>query len=502
MTLHATYDPTLVALSILVAVVASYVALDTAGRVRGARGRLRVGWTIGGAGAMGIGIWSMHFIGMLAFHLPVPMRFETSLVVLSVVVAIMASGLALVVVGRASVSFTLVALAGLLMGGAICGMHYIGMAAMRMPAALTYEPDLVALSVLIAISASFVALWLSFRLRDQQVHLWRRPKAAGAIVMGTAIAGMHYTAMAAAVFTAVPGAHTLTHGLTPEGALSGGVIAGTVIVLAIALTSAALDARFRRDEILRQAAETARAAAEEANHVKDQFLALLSHELRTPLNVVLGWTQVLSARADLPDEVRRGLDIIERNARTQLRLVEDMLDLQRLVLGQLSFDRRPLDLAALVTASLEEFRPVAGERGVQLTVSAAPAVVYGDAARLRQVMHNLLSNATKFTPPGGTVHVDVTRQGATVRVSVCDSGEGMPVEFVPHAFEPFRQAESTRTRRHGGLGLGLSIVRQVVEQHGGRVHAASEGPGHGASLMVDLPLVSDGAAVAGDIDAA
>jgi signal transduction histidine kinase len=491
MPLEATYDPLLVALSIAVAIVASYVALDTAGRVRGARGRLRLGWMIGGAFAMGVGIWSMHFIGMLAFHLPVPMRYDLSLVVLSVVVAIFASGLAMVVVSRASVSLVLLGLASILMGSAICGMHYIGMAAMRLPAVFTYTAPLVLTSIAIAIVASFVALLLSFRLRDQQVHLWRRPKAVGALVMGLAIAGMHYTAMAAAVFSPSAGAGRMPHGLSPEHDLWWGVIAGTVFVLAIALTSAAVDARLHREEILRQTAETAQAAAEDANRAKDQFLALLSHELRTPLNVVLGWTHVLSARDDVNDEVRRGLDIVERNARTQLRLVDELLDLQRLVLGQLSFEQRPVELSALVAGALEDYRPVATERGVTLVSTTVPAIVRGDAGRLRQAVHNLLSNATKFTSSGGIVRVEIAVSDGTARLVVSDDGEGMPPEFVPHAFDPFRQAEHTRTRRHGGLGLGLSIVRHVVEHHGGRVTAVSDGIGRGASLTIELPLAQD-----------
>jgi diguanylate cyclase len=490
MPLAAAYDPLLVALSIAVAIVASYVALDTAGRVRGARGRLRLGWMIGGAFAMGLGIWSMHFIGMLAFHLPVPMRYDASLVVLSVVVAILASALAMIVASRASVSLLQLGLASVLMGSAICGMHYIGMAAMRLPAVFTYSEPLVLTSIAIAIGASFVALWLSFRLRDQQVHLWRGPKAAGALVMGLAIAGMHYTAMAAAVFRPA-GSLGMPHGLSPERGLSGAVIAGTIVVLAIALTSAAVDARLRREEVLRQTAESAQAAAEEANRAKDQFLALLSHELRTPLNVVLGWTHVLAGRDDLTAEVRRGLDIVERNARTQLRLVDELLDLQRLVVGQLSLDRRPVELSALLAGALEEYRPMAAERGVTLVSATVPAMVRGDAGRLRQAIHNLLSNATKFTSPGGTVRAEVAVTAGTVRLVVSDDGAGMPPEFVPHAFDPFRQAEHTRTRRHGGLGLGLSIVRRVVELHGGRVTAASEGLGRGTSLTIELPLAQD-----------
>jgi signal transduction histidine kinase len=502
MRLYASHDPWLVTLSIAVAIAASYVALDTGGRLRTARGQLRPGWVFGGALAMGLGIWSMHFIGMLAFRLPFPIRYDAGLVVISALVAVLGSGLSLVVVAGPSAAPGVFALAGVLMAAGMCGMHYISMAAMHVPARLTYDLLLVSASVLVAIGASFIALWLSFRLRDQQRHLWRRRKAGGAVIMGAAMAGMHYTGMAASVFLALPGSHTMPHGLTLENEILWALIGGAAVVLAIAVATAVPDARLMREETLRHSAEAAQAAAEEANYLKDQFLALLSHELRTPLNVVLGWTQMLRRRDDLPEEVQRGLEIVERNARTQVRLVDDMLDLQGLVLGHLRFEARPLDLATLVTTSVEDLRPTAQAHGLTLTVDARPAIVSADCARLRQVTHNLLSNAIKFTPKGGSVHVEVALEDGFARMIVTDTGQGMPEAFVPHAFEPFRQAEPNRTRRHGGLGLGLSIVRRLVEEHGGRVGVRSA-VGQGTAFIVELPLaVPDAGSVYGGLDVA
>jgi signal transduction histidine kinase/ActR/RegA family two-component response regulator len=237
-------------------------------------------------------------------------------------------------------------------------------------------------------------------------------------------------------------------------------------------------------------AETARARAEAANRTKDEFLATLSHELRTPLTAILGWARLLVSRPTDTAAMPRGLEVIERNARAQAQLVDDLLDVSRIITGKLRLDVRPVELPLLVEGALDAVRTAADARGIRLDVSldtdAGP--VAGDEARLRQILWNLLSNAVKFTPRGGRVALSVTRAGSDVAIAVTDSGKGIDPAFLPHIFERFRQADSTTTRTHGGLGLGLAIVRHLAELHGGSVQAESEGEGRGAVFTVRLPL--------------
>ncbi|MDB5299661.1 MAG: two-component hybrid sensor and regulator [Phycisphaerales bacterium] len=241
----------------------------------------------------------------------------------------------------------------------------------------------------------------------------------------------------------------------------------------------------------------------EANRIKDEFLATLSHELRTPLNAILGWTQLL--RMESPEgEVGHGLEIIERNARAQTRLIEDLLDVSRITSGKLRLDVKPVPLGQLIRIAADGVRPAAQDKGVILdaTLAPTPDVVSGDADRLQQVIWNLLTNAVKFTDRGGRVEVTLRRSESGLRVAVSDTGRGIPPEFLPHVFERFRQGDSTSTRAHGGLGIGLTIVRHLVELHGGAVRAESAGAGCGSTFTVDLPLAGDSRSPANSVSAA
>jgi signal transduction histidine kinase len=249
------------------------------------------------------------------------------------------------------------------------------------------------------------------------------------------------------------------------------------------------EAAVREQERLTGAAERARTEAEEANRVKDEFLATLSHELRTPLNAVLGWAQILRLKPPSEGDLERGLEAIARNARVQAQLVEELLDASRIVTGQMRMDVRPIDLVPVVDAAIESIRPAAEAKEIRLQRVVDPlGPVAGDPARLQQVMWNLLSNAVKFTPKGGQIQVQVARRGSHVEIAVGDTGAGIDPEFLPHVFERFRQSDSSSRRRHGGLGLGLAIVRHLVELHGGTVRAESAGPGQGATFVVRLPV--------------
>ncbi len=238
--------------------------------------------------------------------------------------------------------------------------------------------------------------------------------------------------------------------------------------------------------------QAALAEALAAARAKDDFLANVSHELRTPLHAVLGWVEVLRARADEAAVVqRKGLETIERNARIQAQLIEDLLDVSRIVAGKLRIDRRRVDLGSVVTAALDTVRVAAEAKEIRLDADLSPlgGAVLGDPDRLQQIVVNLLTNAVKFTPKGGRIRLRVEAERATARIVVEDDGSGMAPDLVPHVFERFLQAESGTTRRQGGLGLGLSIVRHLVELHGGTVTAESPGEGRGSTFTVTLPLV-------------
>jgi PAS domain S-box-containing protein len=244
----------------------------------------------------------------------------------------------------------------------------------------------------------------------------------------------------------------------------------------------------QRDQLL-ASERVARMEAEHASEVKDLFLATLSHELRTPLNAILGWTQILRSGHRDPEAVDEALDVIERNARAQSVLISDLLDVSRIVAGKVRLETGRLSLADVVSTAVESLRPEAEAKEIRLEEQLdASVAVFGDAARLQQVVWNLVSNAVKFTPRGGTVEVVLASHGAHARITVRDDGQGIAPEFLPHIFQRFRQGDPSLARRHGGLGLGLSIVRSLVELHGGRVRVHSAGVGQGSTFVVDLPL--------------
>jgi PAS domain S-box-containing protein len=243
--------------------------------------------------------------------------------------------------------------------------------------------------------------------------------------------------------------------------------------------------RKRLEDSLRSRAEELAAA----NRAKEDFLATLSHELRTPLNAMLGWTRLLRMGKLDASARERALETIERNAHVQEQLIADILDVSRIVTGRLRLDLRPIELAPVVDAAVETLQPSAAAKGVALSCTLGrTGKVLGDPDRLQQVVWNLLSNAIKFTPAGGRVSVALSRSGAAAVISVTDTGDGIPASLLPYVFDRFTQGDSSVTRMHGGLGLGLSIVRHIVELHGGHVSARSEGPGHGAAFSVRLPL--------------
>jgi signal transduction histidine kinase/CheY-like chemotaxis protein len=246
-------------------------------------------------------------------------------------------------------------------------------------------------------------------------------------------------------------------------------------------------AEAEREQLARE--QVARAAAEAANRSKDEFLAMVSHELRSPLNAILGYTRMLRSGPVDRDSIDKGAAVVERSAKAQLRIIEDLLDSARIITGKLRIEPGPVDLTQTLEAALDTVRAAAEAKGVTLVADFGPQPeqALGDSTRLQQVVWNLLSNAVKFTPEGGRVELRMEGADDHVRITVSDTGKGIEPEFLPFVFDLLRQADPSSARRHGGLGLGLSLVKHLVELHGGTITAASDGAGRGATFTVTLP---------------
>lgn len=245
--------------------------------------------------------------------------------------------------------------------------------------------------------------------------------------------------------------------------------------------------------------QLAQTSLEDANRRKDQFLATLSHELRTPMTAVLGWARMLKLGLS-ESETREAIDAIEKSAEIQAQLIDDVLDVSRIVAGKMTFHPVPVDVGPVLHAAMTTVHPAAAAKGIEILASVPPLLppILGDEGRLQQIIWNLLSNAVKFTPQGGSITIRLAHIGSVLRLTVHDTGKGIESGYLPHVFEPFSQEDATMTRSHGGIGLGLSIVRSLVELHGGRIRVASEGAGRGATFTVELPVIESAPAVKGD----
>ncbi len=269
-----------------------------------------------------------------------------------------------------------------------------------------------------------------------------------------------------------------------------GVLVGTVTIVEDVSDRLASESALRKQI---EAQQLARAMAENALRAKDEFLSTLSHEIRTPLNAVLGWARILTARENIDRTLLdRALHVIERNATAQARMIDDMLDMARIAAGKLRLEMRPVDVVKVVLAAVDVVMPTAHAKGINLRTNLDPRTpnVMGDQDRLQQVIWNLLSNALKFTDGGGSIDVRLMLNGRFARIVVADSGHGISPTFLPHVFERFRQADASSSRRHGGLGVGLALVHDLIALHGGSVQAASGGEGRGATFTIDLPTIA------------
>src|SRR5712671_2561591 len=463
MVVTGTYDPYLVALSVLVASFASYTALGLSGHVRAAQGLARRVWLVAAAVTMGGGIWSMHFIGMLAFVMPIPMSYDIGLTTLSLLVAIFVTGGGFYVISRQSASPLRLVLSGIFMGLGIAAMHYTGMAAMRGHAELSYDRLFVALSLIIAIGASMAALWMAFRTTD----LWQ--KLAAAVVMGLAISGMHYTAMRAAIFAAHGPVHEAQVNASLDQTSLALAVAGVTVVILVFASIASLSEQKRAEEALRQA----RADLARVNRVTTMAVltASLAHEVNQPISAA-----VLNANAclrwlagDAPN--------LEAARAAAIRMVKDgtraaeIISRIRLLFQKGTPQREWLD----VNEVIREIIVLLDGELARYSVSVRPELaadlpqVMGDRVQLQQVMMNLISNSIDAMKDlDGLRELAIKSQRAEnqqLMVSISDTGVGLPPQLADQIFNAFY------TTKFHGTGMGLSISRSIDESHRGRLWA-------------------------------
>jgi len=481
MDITGTYDPYLVALSILVAGFASYAALDLGGRVAPAQGPTRRIWLSAAALIMGGGIWSMHFVAMIAFELPTPVSYDVGLTVLSLVLAILGTGGSFYVISRPGAWRPRLVLSGVFMGFGILAMHYTGMAAMRGPAELSYDSLWFALSVIFAIGAATAALWLAFRSTEAGQKL------AAAVVMGLAISGMHFIGMRAAIFTA--------HAPMAEGHQNA-TLDRTTLVLAIAgFTLADLAALFASVSKRKRADEALRQTQADLAHVQrvttmGELAASISHEVMQPLGAAVTNAQAalrwLGAQPPDLDEVRQALGGAVKDG---WRAAEIIGRIRTLVKKEpLRKDALEVNEAIVEVLALTRGEVMKNNVSVQTQLAEGLPLIQGDRVQLQQVILNLIINAVEAmsgVSEGSRRLLIGTRKDASdsVLVAVQDSGPGL----TPESFE--RLFDSFYTTKPGGMGMGLSICRSIIEAHGGRIWA-SRNVGPGATFQFTLPVAS------------
>jgi NO-binding membrane sensor protein with MHYT domain len=473
-TLPGYYDYGEVARSVFIAIVASYAALDLTGRVTAARGQVRLAWLSGGAIAMGIGVWAMHFKGMLAFHLPVPVEYHWPTVLASLLVAVLASAFALYVASQHKMRPLAAFTGSVIMGAGIAGLHYIAMAAMRLPANTRYSPLLVTASILLAILFSLIGLLMAFGLREET--RWSVPRRlASATVMGVAISAMHYTGMAAASFIPASPAD-LSHAVTISPLANNGIAIVTLILIVAAITTSSVDRRAsteverRADEALQEVqAKLARVTRVQA---MGELAAAIAHEVNQPLTAIVTngnfCSRELAGGGRNLEELREAIAEIVNDGTRASTVISRI----RTLLVKGAPERAELDINEVIQEVTGLIRSELARNRISLrTDLTADLRVRGDRVQLQQVLINLIMNSIDamrtLTDRPRELLIKSGKQSDGVLVQVQDSGPGMEPEVADRIFEPFF------TTKAEGIGMGLSISRSIIESHGGRLWAVA-----------------------------
>ena len=496
------HDLWLVVVAGLVCLLGSHTTFSLQHRAAQQQGRQRWFWLAAAAVAMGSGVWSTHFIAMLAYQTPLSVGYDLLLTVLSAAIAIGLSGFGLWVVLQGH----------RIIGGAACGamigaMHYTGMAAFNGAFTIEWDYAYVAASVLLGIGLSAVA----FSLQRRVSGIWGRLGVVNIFVL--AICSLHFTGMTAVTLAYDPFAEISFYSGIARQTLAIAVAASAVVLLGLGMVGAVVDGylsdrnaqeaeRLRRHvaeleatrnelQATTRSLSLALEAAATSSQAKSQFLATMSHELRTPLNAIIGFSELLKSEALGPLGSERYAEYaadIHDSGSHLLSLINDVLDFSKAEAGRLDLREEPLDLREVLTDCLRLTAPGAKEAGIAVSLDlppTAPAVV-ADARRMKQIALNLLSNALKFTAAGGAVRVSLALEDDGLAMAVSDTGIGMTPEQIPVALEPFGQVDSSLSRRHEGTGLGLPLCRRFAEAHGGSLTIESE-LGKGTTVTVRLP---------------
>ena len=506
--LIATSDVRLIVLSILVAVIGSYTALDISEQIILAQGAARWWWLVGSGLTLGLSVWAMHFTAILAHKLPIPIGYDFTRVLISLMVTILASGIGLFFVSRQPLVMWLPLLAGsFFVGGGIIGMHFTAMSSLRLAATPSYDLKLAVLSGVIAIALSLGALWLTFQCRIESSMPEAVRKIGSALIMGTAICGMHYVAMLGVSF------RTARLTLSKFSVVDNNLLAVVLGVAALVILTLALLASFfsrrlsvevavtevllQNEEHLEQLVnqrtaelEAQKLISEGANQAKTEFLSSVSHELRTPLTSIIGFSSVLKKEifGSLNAKQQEYVTVILACGDQLLDLINDLLDLSKIEAGREELDLETLCVEQVCQECVSLIRQQSISRRLQLLVAIEPNVTTctADKRRLKQILLNLLSNALKFTDVG-SVTLKVDKKSGYIRFAVTDTGIGIAQEEQAILFQPFQQLNSGMNRQDKGTGLGLALARNLAQLHGGDITVESE-LGSGSCFTLLLPV--------------